>query len=105
MCSTYCATVTKKETNRIDAAANGLTEPSNSDYVDSTSMYEPTPGLTQRHRDSSSCAEYGDHYSMPSVDFPPSMTEPLREPMTEDIPWNDLVFWLGDIVTGQVNFD
>ncbi|CCI39419.1 unnamed protein product [Albugo candida] len=44
MCSTYCATVTKKETNRIDAAANGLTEPSISDYVDSTSIH--------RHRSS-----------------------------------------------------
>ncbi|KAF1315230.1 hypothetical protein FI667_g16124, partial [Globisporangium splendens] len=28
--------------------------------------------------------------------------EPSHEPCTDDIPWTDLVFWLGDAATGEV---
>ncbi|KAG7395323.1 hypothetical protein PHYBOEH_003944 [Phytophthora boehmeriae] len=28
--------------------------------------------------------------------------EPSREPCTDDIPWSDLVFWLGNTSTGEV---
>lgn len=28
--------------------------------------------------------------------------EPSQEPCTDDIPWTDLVFWLGDAATGEV---
>jgi hypothetical protein len=28
--------------------------------------------------------------------------EPSREPCTDEIPWPDLVFWLGNVLTGEV---
>ncbi|KAL3670107.1 hypothetical protein V7S43_004423 [Phytophthora oleae] len=28
--------------------------------------------------------------------------EPSREPCTDEIPWSDLVFWLGNVSTGEV---
>ncbi|RLN47229.1 hypothetical protein BBJ29_007560 [Phytophthora kernoviae] len=31
-----------------------------------------------------------------------SKVEPSREPCTDDIPWPDLVFWLGNASTGEV---
>lgn len=39
---------------------------------------------------------------MPILWHAPTGVEPTSEPCSEEIPWNELVYWLGNATTGQV---
>ncbi|KAG7383390.1 hypothetical protein PHYPSEUDO_003706 [Phytophthora pseudosyringae] len=49
-----------------------------------------------------SCASSGFSTLQPAVATSCCWLEPSREPCTDEIPWSDLVFWLGNASTGEV---